>query len=660
MSRLIITLLTLILAQGAFAQNGYIYLEVDKNLPVNIRLNEKEIKNDNKGYIIIPQVEAGENKLDFKFNNPGFKKHSFFITQYNEKSQGYKLKRVANNEFVLIDLVNNRSIAHNQKAETPIVANNTPTVQKILAQNPVKTEVKQTDKKAKGVLQVITANDNNTTAQVNNRKNKRNKTAEVSKAKVQHIVGNSNIIQSKTDTITTKAKRSYAMYQQRKNIARQPSKDKNYRKINREKRKAAKAAKAAKAKLNNQSEADLSKAKEIEQKRQKAIAEQKIEKRKRSIEAEKKRQLQLAKERSLARKQEALAKLRAKKTKDIEKNERSLALTKSKQEDLLRKEKIKVQQAAEKKAPEIKERKVQEKIVKAKKSKAAMQREKNAKEVKERKNALKKEVANKKNKTLAAKKDEEDAAQARIQEQQEKERRKEEKRKLKLKKAKEKELAKIKKLEEKKLQAQKEAAKKAAQAKIKKEQEVVERIKKNKEQKESAKQAKINELKRQEQEALKIASSKVKKKKRKRKSANDIDSYIESMKKEIINPEPVQKEAKKSYDVVMNAPAINASDYISTRCPSIVSDKDANNSRSQLAEQFDDQARLNYAKNNLTANCYTTDQVNIILEAFETQTSKYKMVEQLYPYIADQENINRLYGSFKFKSYRKRISELGK
>ena len=79
-----------------------------------------------------------------------------------------------------------------------------------------------------------------------------------------------------------------------------------------------------------------------------------------------------------------------------------------------------------------------------------------------------------------------------------------------------------------------------------------------------------------------------------------------------------------------------------------------------MSERFDDQAKINFVKTSLTNTCYTTDHLNSLLLNLSTQNGRNKMVKELYPQLADQANINRLYKHFSFKSYREKLSELGR
>lgn len=114
MKKTLLLLSSLILLFGTtlFAQtkkSNYLYLEINKNLPVSVKLNNKNIRNNHKGYIIIPKLASGTNTIAFNFKNPNFRNHTFKIDGSN-RSMGLKLMRVSGNRFVLQDVVNKRII----------------------------------------------------------------------------------------------------------------------------------------------------------------------------------------------------------------------------------------------------------------------------------------------------------------------------------------------------------------------------------------------------------------------------------------------------------------------------------------------------------------------------------------------------------------------
>lgn len=83
---------------AAQKKNGYVYLELPKNLLVTVSINNRLLKNVEKGYFIIPgkDLQSGTNTLTVDFENHQYKRQTFTIFNTVE-SQGLKLSRIANN-----------------------------------------------------------------------------------------------------------------------------------------------------------------------------------------------------------------------------------------------------------------------------------------------------------------------------------------------------------------------------------------------------------------------------------------------------------------------------------------------------------------------------------------------------------------------------------
>lgn len=193
----LLTILFFFRADGQEKKN-YLYLELNKNLPVEVSLNGSPLQNDNKGYILVPSLPAGTNRLIFNFSNPNFETHVFEFS--TEESLGLKLARVADNKFVLQDVVHKTIIRD------------------ITTATARKNVVKTASETAKKVAQ-----------------NKR-PTFEKTKPQVQK--------QKKPQ------RRTYAMYKNRipqTAAGKLPNKNKNYRKLKRMRRKAERQKKAERA-----------------------------------------------------------------------------------------------------------------------------------------------------------------------------------------------------------------------------------------------------------------------------------------------------------------------------------------------------------------------------------------------------------------------------
>ena len=182
-------------------------------------LNNKPLRNQNKGYIIIPRLPQGTNELQFNFSNPNFKPHKF-IFDAGPKSLGLKLARVANNQFVLQDVVNNRIIKDVTQSNNNITGNQV-VARKNESTDAVAKQSKAVTKRAKAKKAVIDKK-------------------ETKKAKP--------ITKTNSATANTN-RRTYAMYRNRtpQTARTTESRYKNYRKINREKRRLKKKAQAVKS-----------------------------------------------------------------------------------------------------------------------------------------------------------------------------------------------------------------------------------------------------------------------------------------------------------------------------------------------------------------------------------------------------------------------------
>lgn len=223
MKNTLLTALSMLFFFATHAQNkkSYLYLEVNKNLPVKVLLNDKTVKNSNKGYIIIPNLPTGSNKLEFDFANPNFKNHVFEITTQS-KSLGLKLSRVANNEFILQDVVS-KTIIRESKGQGAVLANNNTTT------------IPDTKTNKKGVIK---------TYRETALKNKKTKVKDKIAKKIPTKKTPAKKV-AKTAAVATPAPKTYAMYKNRTpQTSRNTSKDKNYRKINREIRRRKRAQQA--------------------------------------------------------------------------------------------------------------------------------------------------------------------------------------------------------------------------------------------------------------------------------------------------------------------------------------------------------------------------------------------------------------------------------
>ena len=234
-------------------KNTYLYLEVNKNLPVQVKLNNKSIPNNRKGYIIIPKIKPGNNILEFNFKNPSFKSHKFTISGNGKRSMGLKLVRVSNNKFVVQDVVNKRVYSDDRTMSSPPIAikknsNNT------MSARAQKDLVKKNDPK-RGVIKVYEAKENSNKKKVISiPKKKKNISKKVSQPQVAPK--------------TKGPKREYAMYRNRSssNTVTSSKRYKDYGKAKRARRRAQRQiAKSSSETINTKSSDQLTHQKKRQQ-----------------------------------------------------------------------------------------------------------------------------------------------------------------------------------------------------------------------------------------------------------------------------------------------------------------------------------------------------------------------------------------------------------
>lgn len=227
---LLVTVLLVFLLSESNAQtpkSTYLYLEVNKELPVNIKLNGRAVRNERKGYLIIPKLAEGENILEFNFMNPNFRTHRFKIDNTNKRSMGLNLMRVSGNRYVLQDVVTKRIISDETtlKAEPIAVASSA--------------EKTKTNPPQRGIVKVYEAK--KTTSP------KETTTVTSTKSKTSTKPSTNNILTAATSTQSSET-RSLAMYKNRKPLTPEAraNRYKDYGKIKRAKKKAARANKKMK------------------------------------------------------------------------------------------------------------------------------------------------------------------------------------------------------------------------------------------------------------------------------------------------------------------------------------------------------------------------------------------------------------------------------
>jgi hypothetical protein len=296
---------------NAQEKKSYLYLEVNKNLPVRVQLNDKAIKNNRKGYIIIPQIKEGDNKLRFTFENPNFKTHTFTINSEAQKSQGLKLTRVANNKFVLQDVVNRKIIAENNSVSDASV------VAKASNNNPVLASKQRAKKKLnakkEGVVKVWEAGADGQATETSSRGRKIKKKKSKQAVVTQNVIKRTEpIVKKTTPTVPQKPKRVLAMYQNRQPLTAESAQKryKNYSKIKRAKRRSArlstlnKNVKTEKPDINKpKQDLKLKEAKRIAREKELAIEKRNVALQQKQAEAKRLKKQKIKEERILQKKQ---------------------------------------------------------------------------------------------------------------------------------------------------------------------------------------------------------------------------------------------------------------------------------------------------------------------------------------------------------------------
>jgi len=389
--------------QNAIAQtkrSTYLYLEVDKDLPVKVKLNDEVIPNKRKGYIIVPKINDGTNTIEFDFDNPNFKTQKFTIAPEGKSSMGLKLMRTANNKFVIQDVVNKRIISDDNTLNNALVItkNNTRRIDPNIAKNE---RVNNVEKQLpqRGVVKVYEADNGygkvkqdkkirtkpfirtkpNKEIARNERTVRKNQTYKKKQYTRKEVSSNVRKVQDQTNKTNTnqRPKRVYAMYRTRKPLdeAASSKRYKNYRKSRRAKRKAPNVKnKSPKVKKIKQ-QTPVTKAKDPNDERmrlaQERMAKKKMKESKRIDAARIKNAKKLQREQKLAEQEklEALQlqqeKMLRKKNKErrLQKNVVAKAKSKNVEADIPKTKKVRLKKAA--KPSVIKEKNERKKIINA-------------------------------------------------------------------------------------------------------------------------------------------------------------------------------------------------------------------------------------------------------------------------------------------------------
>lgn len=110
MHRLVLFFFLLVSLHAATAQTGsFLYLQSENNLPYEVKWNGKLFTSTPSGYLVIPQIPAGQQKLELDFGTTIALPHIFSIT-VQDKPLGYSIRQSVTNSLSLFDMVTNSLI----------------------------------------------------------------------------------------------------------------------------------------------------------------------------------------------------------------------------------------------------------------------------------------------------------------------------------------------------------------------------------------------------------------------------------------------------------------------------------------------------------------------------------------------------------------------
>jgi hypothetical protein len=99
-----------LIAQTAFSQSAYLYIEGIRGIPFFVAVNGQAQANISKGYSIISFAQPGEKRIDISFINDNFEKQQFVVDAVDSSAFAFKLAKTELNKFYLIDLLNDGKI----------------------------------------------------------------------------------------------------------------------------------------------------------------------------------------------------------------------------------------------------------------------------------------------------------------------------------------------------------------------------------------------------------------------------------------------------------------------------------------------------------------------------------------------------------------------
>jgi hypothetical protein len=113
MRRTVLSFILCISLHAALAQTGtFLYLQSENNLPYEVKWNGKLFSSTSSGYLVIPQLSSGVQKLELDFGQAIAAPYSFSIT-VQDKPLGYSIRQSVTNKLSLFDMVTNTLINGN-------------------------------------------------------------------------------------------------------------------------------------------------------------------------------------------------------------------------------------------------------------------------------------------------------------------------------------------------------------------------------------------------------------------------------------------------------------------------------------------------------------------------------------------------------------------
>lgn len=111
--------LGLLCATVAVSQpTGFIYLQTENNTTYQLRWNGNTYQSSATGYLVIPQMPAGEQLLQINFPS-GFGKGYAFTVRLADKPRAFSLRQAVNNRWSLVDMIDQSQLAGKEIQPAP-------------------------------------------------------------------------------------------------------------------------------------------------------------------------------------------------------------------------------------------------------------------------------------------------------------------------------------------------------------------------------------------------------------------------------------------------------------------------------------------------------------------------------------------------------------